>query len=330
MTSATHIPSASPHPLAAGPPAGPPVEQRQTFACFGSHCTVIVADSDRTADAAAAVAMVQRALLEWHDRFSRFQSESELARLNRDPRETVPITPLMRRIIETALQGARDTEGLVDATLGTEIELAGYDSHLEGPGIPLAVSLSLAPPRAPAAANPSQNWKSVGVDRRTGTVTRAPGLQLDPGGIAKGVFADELSSLLAGFDAFALDCAGDLRLGGRAGTVRDVHVASPFDGSTLHTFKLASGGVATSGIGKRSWLTPAGRPAHHLLDPRTGLPAFTGVVQATALAPTASEAEILAKAAVLGGPDQAARGLSHGGVVALEDGSYEVVEPAGR
>jgi len=30
------------------------------------------------------------------------------------------------------------------------------------------------------------------------------------------------------------------------------------------------------------------RPAHHLLDPRTGRPAYTGVVQATALAPTAA------------------------------------------
>jgi thiamine biosynthesis lipoprotein len=305
-----------------------PVEHRQSFACFGSECTVIVSDAARVADADAAVAMTKRALLQWHDRFSRFEPHSELTLMNRDQRETVPVSPLMRRVIEAALRGARDTGGLVDATLGEEIERAGYGSHLEGDGIPLALALSLAPPRAPAGAHPSQPWRQIALHRRSGTLRRPAGVQLDPGGIAKGVFADELASLLAGFDAFALDCAGDIRLGGSSHTLRQVHVASPFDGSTLHTFALSAGGVATSGIGKRSWLGSDGRPGHHLLDPRTGRPAFTGVVQATALAPTATEAEVLAKAAILSGPQRSTQWLRHGGVIVLENGSCEVVQAA--
>jgi thiamine biosynthesis lipoprotein len=104
-------------------------------------------------------------------------------------------------------------------------------------------------------------------------------------------------------------------------------VESPFDGSILHTFALADGGVATSGIGRRSWTAADGRPAHHLLDPATGLPAFTGVVQVTALAPTAIEAEVLSKAALLSGPDGAERWLPHGGVVVPDDGRFFVVPP---
>ena len=84
----------------------------------------------------------------------------------------------------------------------------------------------------------------------------------------------------------------------------------------------------TSGIGRHSWTTTGGRPAHHLLDPRTGRPAYTGVVQATALAPTATQAEVLAKAALLSGPGGARQWLTHGGVVVLDDGSYEVLQPA--
>ncbi len=83
--------------------------------------------------------------------------------------------------------------------------------------------------------------------------------------------------------------------------------------------------MATSGIGRRSWLGPDRRPAHHLLDPATGAPAFTGVVQATALAPTAVEAEWRAKAAVLSGPERAGDWLAHGGVVVLDDRSHLVV-----
>jgi len=66
----------------------------------------------------------------------------------------------------------------------------------------------------------------------------------------------------------------------------------------------------------------------HLLDPATGEPAWTGVVSATALAPTGAEAEALAKAALLAGPD-AGRALleRRGGVLVLDDGA---VVPAPR
>jgi thiamine biosynthesis lipoprotein len=231
----------------------------------------------------------------------------------------------MRRVIEAALQGARDTDGLVDPALGVAIERAGYDRHMEGDGIPLSLALSLAPPRRAATGDPAARWRQIGVDASTGTLTRPPGLALDPGGIAKGVFADELASMLGDFDAFALDCAGDLRLGGTSQVPREVGVQSPFDNAALTILSVSEGGVATSGIGRRSWLTQDGRPAHHLLDPGTGRPAFTGVVQATALAPTATEAEILAKAAVLSGPERALSWLRHGGVLVFEDGAHRVI-----
>jgi FAD:protein FMN transferase len=309
-------------------PRAAALECRHTFACFGGQCTVLVADAVRPADAAAAAALGKRRLLDWHRRFSRFERESEISALNRDPRHVVPVSPLLRRLVVAAVAAARRTGGLVDATLGAAIAEAGYASSWDGNGIPLELALAMAPPRAPAAPDPQDRWCRITVDSRQGIVRRRPGLEIDLGGIAKGVFADELAVMLEGFDAYAVDCAGDIRLGGDGHIARDIHVESPFDGSVLHTFVLRGGAIATSGIGRRSWLVPGGRPAHHLLDPRTAEPAFTGVVQATALAPSAAAAEALAKAAVLSGPDGAARWLSHGGVIVLDDGSYTVLEPA--
>jgi thiamine biosynthesis lipoprotein len=306
---------------------GLPIEQRDAFACFGSRCTVIVADR-QVADARAAVAQARRRLLEWHGQFSRFQRGSEMTRMNEAAEETVAVSPMMRRVVEAAANAARATGGLVDPTLVSEIERAGYESHFDGEGLPLGVALALAPDRAPAAPAPAANWRHVRTDRRAGTVTRPPGVRIDPGGIAKGVFADELASLLSGYEAFVVDCGGDMRLGGRLALARDVHVASPFDESILHTFAVASGGVATSGVGRRSWLDRDGRPAHHLLDPASGRPAFTGIVQVTALAPTAIAAESLSKAALLSGPARAERVLVHGGAIVLEDGNFVVLEPA--
>jgi thiamine biosynthesis lipoprotein len=156
---------------------------------------------------------------------------------------------------------------------------------------------------------------------------RPAGLRLDSGGLGKGLFADLAADLLADHESFAVDCGGDLRLGGTSDVGRTVEVANPFEDGVLHRFELAQGGVATSGIGRRSWLDSNGAPAHHLLDPGTGKPAFTGIVQATALAPTALAAETLAKAAVLSGPEGARRWLRHGGLLVFEDGTHHVVEP---
>jgi len=304
----------------------PSTEQRETFACFGSQCTLIVADP-LAHEAAAAVIVARRRLLQWHQQFSRFVPDSELARLNEDPAETVAVSPIMRRVVEAAIGAAEATGGLVDPTLLDQIERAGYDAHFDQPGVPLLDALAQAPARRPGRPAPSESWRRVRTDRRTSSVTRPPGVRIDPGGIAKGVFADELAAALDRHEAFVVECAGDLRLGGTLAPEREVHVASPFDDGILYTFRLRRAGVATSGIGKRSWIGPDGTLAHHLLDPSTGRPAFTGIVQVTALAPTAIEAETLSKAALLAGPAEADRLLVHGGVIVLDDGNYVVLDP---
>jgi FAD:protein FMN transferase len=293
------------------------------FDCFGSRCSVLVAGRGGLGSADLAAQLVKRQLLEWHARFSRFEAGSELSLLNADPRPRVDVTRTMARLADAVVGAAEATGGLVDATLVGEIESAGYTGDLHEP-VPLSEALALAPGRRPGSASPLARWREIEVDTTKGVIARTPGVRIDSGGLAKGLFADLAAERLAQHAAFAVDCGGDLRLGG---ALRTVEVTSPFDDSVLHRFSLADGGVATSGIGRRSWLDASGAPAHHLLDPGTGRPAFTGIVQVTALAPSALVAETLAKAALLSGPASAREWLVHGGVVVFEDGAHEVVEP---
>ncbi|HTW42516.1 MAG TPA: FAD:protein FMN transferase [Solirubrobacteraceae bacterium] len=302
------------------------LEASEEFECFGARCLALVTGSGRAGSAYEAAALSRDTLLAWHTRFSRFLRGSELSRLNADARRTVPVRPLMAHFARAVRDAGTLTRGLVDATLVREIELAGYREDLRG-SLALADALALAPPRRPAAASAARRWRAIDVDLDARTVTRPPGVRLDSGGLAKGLFADTLGATLATHASFAVNCAGDLLLGGTAGTSRQVKVESPFDGHTLHTFELAAGGVATSGIGRRSWLDADGAPAHHLLDPASGRPAFTGVVQVTALGPTALAAEIKAKAALLSGPERAPQWLAQGGVIVFDDGSQRVLEP---
>jgi FAD:protein FMN transferase len=70
-------------------------------------------------------------------------------------------------------------------------------------------------------------------------------------------------------------------------------------GRAILLSQLSACAVATSGTSVHRWQLADGRATHHLIDRRTGRSAATDVVQATVVAPTAREAEMLAKSAVI-------------------------------
>ncbi|HEY3773022.1 MAG TPA: FAD:protein FMN transferase [Solirubrobacteraceae bacterium] len=307
-------------------------ESISRFACFGGSCGVLVSGRGPAGDAGQATALVRRRMLEWHGQFTRFEDDSELSELNRDPRETVPASAMMLRLVRAAIHAARLTGGLVDPTLLGELESAGYRRSLGALGGPAGVeirqALGAAPERRPAMPRSDARWRDISIDERAGTITRPPGLRIDLGGTAKGAFGDVLATVLSGHDSFAVDAAGDVRFGGRNTLPRPVAIAAPVGGAILHTFELHQGAAATSGIGRRAWSDAEGRVGHHLLDPATGQPAFTGLVQVTALAATGLEAELRAKAALLSGPVLAAEWLPDGGATIDDDGVVTVFAPS--
>ena len=190
---------------------------------------------------------------------------------------------------------------------------------------PLAEALVSAPARRPAAAATSAAWRSFRVDRADASVSRPPGVRIDSGGLAKGMAADLAALQLRGFSSFAIDCGGDLAIGGTAGLARRIGLDNPLRPRGGVSFEIVEGGVATSGLANRIWSGLDG-PAHHLIDPAAGTPAWTGVVQATALGRNASEAETLAKSALLSGPDKGRSLLAaQGGVLVLDSGEVDVV-----
>jgi thiamine biosynthesis lipoprotein len=261
-------------------------------------------------------------------RLTRFDAGSELSRLNRDPRTAVPASPALRAAVRAALAGARVTDGLADPTLLGPLERTGYVRSLNGrPRADLHAALHRAPVRRAAQPRSGAEWPLVSVDDRRRLVLRPPGVRLDLGGSAKGLIADRLVAMLAGAGPCIVDCGGDVSAAGR----HDVEVLHPLTGEPVARLSLDDGAAATSGIGARLWWDPDGRPAHHLLDPATGAPAWTGVLAATALAPAAAMAEALAKAAVLAGPAGAATLLRrYGGVVVTDDGAVQTVGAAAR
>jgi FAD:protein FMN transferase len=308
-------------------PDQPFVESDRRFKLFGSHVRVLIGAPVRAGlpSPEAMGIQIEFFLRLLHRKLTRFDEGSELCELNSERGERCSVSPTLAVAVNAALWAARRSDGLVDPTLVGELEDAGYaTSRADLPPAGIGDALAIAPHRESAAPRSDSRWSGIAVDAVAGVVTRPSGVRIDTGGSGKGLAADLAAERLGGYATFVVDAGGDLRLGGERPVEREVRIDHPLADEPAHRFMLDRGAVATSGIKTRLWRTDDGF-AHHLLDPSTGRPAWTGVIQATSLGGTALEAETLAKMAFLSGPEGAREILaSHGGLVVLDDGSVEL------
>jgi thiamine biosynthesis lipoprotein len=304
-----------------------------TFRSMGSDVRLIVeAPLLGGLPAPAEAATHERRYIEdFARRLSRFRPDSELCALNAEGAPEAPASILLRTAVAAGLWAAERSGGLVDPTLVGEIEAIGYGTSQEG-RTPASLQAALAAAPAPRSARPraQARWREIEVDHARGTVRRPPGLRIDTGGIGKGLAADAVAHRLGGYTRFVVDCGGDIAVGGVGAQLEPfaIEVEHPLTGECVHTLNVARGGVATSGLNVRIWSRADGTFAHHLLDPSTGEPVWSGLIGATALAPSALEAETLSKLALLTGPDGARRSLAeHGGLIVHDDGDVEPIGP---
>ena len=247
------------------------------FNCFGTHCGVWGAGA---ADA--------RGQLEaWHVQFSRFRADSELSRLNADPRREVPVSATMARLLDAVEVASRATGGLVDGTLVREIEAAGYRGDLGAP-LPLRDALAARAAAAACRAAPRPDISVLRVPRLDGGVAARPGCRAPPAGPR---------------DRQRRARQGPVRRPDRRADARQLRRrlrrrpalrrrAAPARGhrSVRRLAAARLRGPRRRGRDERDRppvlaRRATGAPPTTCSIPPTGRPAFTGVVQATALAP---------------------------------------------
>jgi thiamine biosynthesis lipoprotein len=306
----------------------PPYEHERRFKLFGSHVRLLIGERVEPGipPPEAMAIQIEFFLRALHRKLTRFDPSSELCALNAHVGRTFQASPTLAVAVDAALWAARRSDGLVDPTLVGELEAAGYaTSRADLMAERIEDALAVAPSRKPASARSDSLWPAIVVDHVPGAVTRPAGVRVDTGGSGKGLAADLASDRLAGYSSFVVDAGGDLRLGGACPAERRVRIDHPLSDGSAHEFPLDRGAVATSGMRTRLWRSGSGF-AHHLIDPSSGEPAWTGVIQATSLGATALEAETLAKMAFLSGPVGARRILAErGGLIVLDDGSVELL-----
>jgi FAD:protein FMN transferase len=302
-----------------------------TFHSMGSDIRLLIGSKllPTASDQLTAADREKAFVLDFAHRLSRFAPDSELSALNCDPRSVVPASPLLRAAVRAGIWSAEASDGLLDPTLVDALNRIGYGRSLDGAEpAPLSEALSHAPARRSASANPRSRWRQIEVDDSAGLIRRPAGVLLDTGGAGKGLCADAVAHRLRPYARFLVDCGGDIAVGGVGAQLEpyEIEVEHPLTRRSIGTIAIGRGGIATSGVNVRIWRAADGEYAHHLLDPSTGMPAWTGLIAVTALADTALEAETLSKIALLRGPRDAREVLAaHGGVLIHDSGEVETV-----
>jgi thiamine biosynthesis lipoprotein len=285
-----------------------------TFRAMGTDVEVLVLDGPTDLGDRAAAA-IERLEAKW----SRFRPTSEVCRLNDAAGAPVIVSKETLAIVERAIDARQATHGLYDPTILHDLEAAGYDRDFEEMRDDSGQMTSRAGARpAEADASPA---REVTVDRLIGAVRVSAGVAIDLGGIGKGYTADLVAQELldAGARGVLVNMGGDLRALGDppAQGAWVVEIDDPLGTGRTGLVTLGTGAIATSTRLRRAWTTADGRALHHLIDPRTGEPAHSGLASVTVIAGEAWRAEVLAKAAFVAGAEAGAALVEDTGATGL-------------
>jgi thiamine biosynthesis lipoprotein len=250
---------------------------------------------------AAALAAVDAEIARLDRQASRFRADSELSRIHRAPGPVHQVSSGLAEAVHVALAAAEWTGGLTDPTVGSALMALGYDRDFAAIGAAPSVSPPL--PRS----TPVHGWRSVRLD---GTVLRLPRrIRLDLGATAKGLGSDRAASAAGracGRGGVLVGLGGDIAIAGmppRGGwPVAVADSSDPDGGPPGQIVRLAAGGLATSSVTGRRW-ERAGRPLHHIIDPRTGFPADGPWRTVSVAAASCAEANAAATAAIVAGAE---------------------------
>lgn len=227
----------------------------------------------------------------WEQLFSRFRGDSELSKINCSQGKRLQVSDYMSDVLHCALTARSESGGLITPNILNNIEAVGYSDSFE------LLHKDQSIPLENISAPHENSFQTINLDLSNNTVFIPEGIRLDLGGIAKGWAADQVMRHLSEVGSALVDAGGDIAISSpmQNGSSWQVGIADPFHPTqNLEILELSSGGVATSGKDYRFW-SQSGIPRHHIIDPRTGLPAVTDICSCSVIAPTVMKAEMAAK-----------------------------------
>ena len=263
----------------------------KTGDAMGSTFTVEVYGNDRVfLEAAVDAAFDEVRRLD--NLLSNYKPDSEWSQVNRQAADRpMKISPELFRLLSACLEYSRASEGAFDITVGPLMKVWGF---YKGSG--------RLPHRAEvAAALTKVGYRHIRLDSQAQTVWfDRHGVEIDPGGIGKGLAVDRMVDVLRqkGIKAALVAGAGSSIYGMGSPPSEPagwrIEIKNPWDTSkTGSEVFLKDMSMSTSGNYEK-FFKAEGRIYSHIMDPRTGYPA-QGAVAVSVVAPRTLDSEAWTK-----------------------------------
>ncbi|MBP3759021.1 MAG: FAD:protein FMN transferase [Firmicutes bacterium] len=229
---------------------------------------------------------------EYEKTLSRTIDGSDIDRINKASGEATAVNEETLQVISKGIGFGDLSGGVFDITVGKASALWDFHESLEegGTEVPSAEALK--------EASGHIDYKAISIDEASGTVRLDdPEMMLDLGGIAKGYIADRVSEYLRGLGVTSgiVNLGGNIEvIGGKAGSLGasleeqsdfSLGIRDPLDetGGLLGIYPGRDVTIVTSGTYER-FIEVDGVKYHHILDPETGWPVDTDVLQVSVIA----------------------------------------------
>ena len=244
-----------------------------TDTAMGTDCSVRVFGSDGTAkDIMDMLSDIENKYLSW-----RIEG-SDIANINENASESEPVMPSKwtYSYLENVIDLARKSSGAFDPTLGRVSQLWNLES--DNPYIPSKSELT--------ELLLETGWEKINLG--DGEVFLKDGVQIDLGAVGKGIGCDEARKMLeeADADAAVVSVGGSILTYGKKpdGKSWKIGIANPRneDGESYLGSLTIDGtcSISTSGDYEK-YVIEDGVRYHHILDPKTGYPADSGLISVT-------------------------------------------------
>ncbi len=228
--------------------------------------------------------------------FDRFDENSDIARLNASNGEAVTVSKDTANLLTAALRYGALSNGAFDVTVAPVMDLWPFTDSSK----PFPIKQDIQ------AVLPLVNYQKLTVSGTTAQLS-SPQSAVDVGGIAKGYIADRLAEYLRekGVMSALLDLGGNIyALGDKNGREFTVGVRDPDDAYGLSAvLSVKDCSVVTSGDYER-YTEKDGVRYHHLIDPKTGYPADSGLRSVTVVSPHSVDGDALSTACFVLGLDK--------------------------
>jgi thiamine biosynthesis lipoprotein len=232
---------------------------------MGTECELkaVARGSNRDLRANGALARAEDTLRNVESLMSVHIDASELSRFNAGDKGEYRFSPELMKVLSTAEQFHKQTDGTFDVTCYPLIQL-WKRCKTDG--------------RLPSEAEIAEVRRLVGMKHlrigSDGVTKLSDGVSVDLGGIAKGYAIDRAIEAMieAGADGGLVNVGGDLRCFGlgKDNEPWPVKIRHPFDKSRIcATLSVTAAAVATSGDYHR-YFEISGKLYSHIVDPRTG------------------------------------------------------------